>query len=78
MASLAALSRLAFGLDAKERLKAEPRKLSILYYQGEKAPCPCVVDGVMLATQASPGQGAVAESPSEKAPLGIVSRYRYP
>jgi hypothetical protein len=38
------------GLDAKERLKAEPRKLSILYYQGEKAPCPCVVDGVMLAT----------------------------
>ena len=45
------------GLDAKERLKAEPRKLSILYYQGEKAPCPCVVDGVMLATQASPGQG---------------------
>jgi hypothetical protein len=44
------------GLDAKERLKAEPRTLSILYYQGEKAPCPCVVDGVMLATQASPGQ----------------------
>jgi hypothetical protein len=27
------------GLDAKERLKAEPRKLSILYYQGDKAPC---------------------------------------
>ena len=60
------------GLDAKERLKAEPRKLSILYYQGEKAPCPCVVDGVMLATQASPGQGTV-QIASEKAPSGLLA-----
>jgi formylmethanofuran dehydrogenase subunit E len=60
------------GLDAKERLRAEPRKLSILYYQGEKAPCPCVVDGVMLATQASPGQGTVQIAP-EKAPSGMMA-----
>ena len=60
------------GLDAKERLKAEPRKLSILYYQGDNAPCPCIVDGVMLATQASPGQGTV-QIASEKAPLGLLA-----
>ena len=60
------------GLDAKERLKAEPRGLSILYNQGEKAPCPCVVDGVMIATQASPGQGTV-QIASEKAPPGFMA-----
>jgi formylmethanofuran dehydrogenase subunit E len=60
------------GLDAKERLKADPRGLSILYYQGEKAPCPCIVDGVMLATQASPGQGTEQISP-EKAPPGLMA-----
>jgi formylmethanofuran dehydrogenase subunit E len=60
------------GLDAKERLKAEPRRLSIVYYQGEKAPCPCVVDGVMLATQASPGQGTVQVA-TEKAPPGSMA-----
>jgi formylmethanofuran dehydrogenase subunit E len=60
------------GLDARERLKAEPRTLSILYYQGEKAPCPCVVDGVMLATQASPGQGTVRVA-TEKAPPGLMA-----
>jgi formylmethanofuran dehydrogenase subunit E len=60
------------GLDAKERLKAEPRGLSIVYYQGEKAPCPCVADGVMLATQASPGQGTV-QIAAEKAPAGTMA-----
>jgi formylmethanofuran dehydrogenase subunit E len=60
------------GLDARERLKAEPRGLSVLYYQGEKAPCPCVVDGVMLAVQASPGQGTVQVAP-EKAPAGLIA-----
>jgi formylmethanofuran dehydrogenase subunit E len=60
------------GLDAKERLKAEPRELSIIYYQGEKVPCPCVVDGVMLATQASPGQGTVQVA-TEKAPPGLMA-----
>jgi formylmethanofuran dehydrogenase subunit E len=60
------------GLDAKERLKAEPRGLSILYYQGKKAPCPCMVDGVMLATQASPGQGT-EQIAAEKAPTGLMA-----
>ena len=61
-----------FPQHARERLKAEPRTLSILYYQGEKAPCPCVVDGVMLATQASPGQGTVQVA-TEKAPPGLMA-----
>ncbi len=60
------------GLDAKDRLKAEPRGLSVVYYQGEKAPCPCIVDGVMLAIQASPGQGTVQVA-SEKPPAGLMA-----
>ncbi len=60
------------GLDAMQRLHAAPRGLSILYYQGETAPCPCVVDGVMLAIQASPGQGTVQVS-TEKAPAGSMA-----
>jgi formylmethanofuran dehydrogenase subunit E len=60
------------GLDAKERLKAEPRGLSFIYYKGDKAPCPCIADGVMLATQASPGQGTEQISP-ESAPSGAMA-----
>jgi formylmethanofuran dehydrogenase subunit E len=60
------------GLDAMQRLKSEPRGLSILYYQGETAPCPCVVDGVMLAAHASPGQGTVQVA-AEKAPAGLMA-----
>jgi formylmethanofuran dehydrogenase subunit E len=57
------------GLDAQERLKGEPRGLAVTYYMGEKAPCPCIADGVMLATQASPGQGTL-QIAAEKAPAG--------
>jgi FmdE, Molybdenum formylmethanofuran dehydrogenase operon len=60
------------GLDAKERLKADPRGLSVTYYNGEKPPCPCVADGVMIATQASPGQGTL-QMGSEKATPGIMA-----
>ena len=37
------------------------------YWKGAKAVCPCVLDGVMLAVNASPGQGTVAIAP-EPAP----------
>jgi hypothetical protein len=57
------------GLDALERLKAEPRSLAVSYYSGTKAPCPCIADGVMLATRASPGQGTL-QVMGEKAPAG--------
>src|ERR1700726_492398 len=60
------------GLDAADRLKADPRGLSVTYYNGEKPPCPCVADGVMIATQASPGQGTL-QMASEKAPPGIMA-----
>ncbi len=60
------------GLDAKDRIKADPRGLTLIYYTGEKAPCPCIADGIMLATQASPGQGTLLIAP-EKAPAGQLA-----
>ena len=60
------------GLDARERLKADPRGLTVIYYSGEKPPCPCIADGVMLATGASPGQDTLQIS-SEKAPPGSTA-----
>jgi formylmethanofuran dehydrogenase subunit E len=60
------------GLNARERLKADPRGLTVIYYNGEKPPCPCIADGVMLATGASPGQGTLQIS-SEKAPPGSMA-----
>jgi formylmethanofuran dehydrogenase subunit E len=63
---------IGIGLDAKERIKADPRGLAVTYYTGEKAPCPCIADGVMLATNASPGQGTLVIAP-EKAPAGMLA-----
>jgi formylmethanofuran dehydrogenase subunit E len=60
------------GLDARDKLKADPRGLTVTYYNGTKPPCPCVADGVMIATQASPGQGTLQISP-EKAPEGDMA-----
>ena len=59
-------------LDAKEKLHADPRGLTVTYYNGTKPPCPCVADRVMIATQASPGQGTLQISP-EKAPDGLMA-----
>jgi formylmethanofuran dehydrogenase subunit E len=60
------------GLDARERLKAEGRDLTVTFYSGEKAPCPCIVDGIMIATSASPGQGTL-QVVAEKAPAGVLA-----
>jgi FmdE, Molybdenum formylmethanofuran dehydrogenase operon len=60
------------GLDALQRLKAEPRGVTVMYYTGEKPPCPCIADGIMIATQASPGQGTLQIAP-EKAPAGLMA-----
>jgi len=60
------------GLDSLARLKAEPRTVAVTYYSGEKAPCPCIADGVMIATQASPGQGTL-QVMAEKAPPGMLA-----
>jgi formylmethanofuran dehydrogenase subunit E len=60
------------GLDAAEKLKADPRGLTVTYYNGTRPPCPCVADGVMIATGASPGQGTLQIS-SDKAPDGMMA-----
>jgi formylmethanofuran dehydrogenase subunit E len=55
------------GLDAMQRLKADRHDVTVLYYDGGLPPCPCVADGIMIATQATPGQKTLLMSP-EKAP----------
>jgi hypothetical protein len=60
------------GEDAMKRLNAKPRELAVTYYSGEKVPCPCSVDGVMLAVSASPGQGSVQVA-AEKSPPGTFA-----
>jgi hypothetical protein len=55
------------GLDALQRLGAEPRGVTVVYYSGLKAPCPCPADGIAIATMASAGQGTLQVAP-EKAP----------
>jgi formylmethanofuran dehydrogenase subunit E len=60
------------GLDALQRLKAAPREVTVLYFDGEKAPCACFADGIMLATVASPGQRTL-QIAGEKAPPGVLA-----
>jgi len=60
------------GEDAMKRLDAKPRELAVTFYQGEGVPCPCPVDGVMLAISASPGQGSVTVA-AEKSPPGTFA-----
>ena len=62
------------GDDARQKLKAAPRDLDVTYYSGKAAPCPCVVDGIMIATYASPGQHTlrVANEPAAGGQFGRV------
>jgi formylmethanofuran dehydrogenase subunit E len=59
------------GLDALQRLDAQPRGLTVIYYSGPTAPCPCPADGIALATVASAGQGTLQVAP-EKSPDGTM------
>ena len=60
------------GLDASERLKAQPRELAVTYYDSDKSPCACFADGIAIATYASVGQRTLTISP-EKAPEGALA-----
>jgi formylmethanofuran dehydrogenase subunit E len=60
------------GLDARERIKVSERGLVVTYFNGEKAPCPCIADGVMLATDTSPGRGTLIVA-ADKAPPGMLA-----
>ena len=55
------------GLDASERLKSQPRELTVTYYDSDKSPCACFADGIAIATYASVGQRTLRIAP-EKAP----------
>ncbi|MGL5114570.1 MAG: formylmethanofuran dehydrogenase subunit E family protein [Beijerinckiaceae bacterium] len=62
------------GDDAMKTLGAGPRQLDVTYHSGPQAPCPCIVDGVMIVTTASPGQGAlrVSSEPAGAAEHGRI------
>ena len=60
------------GLDAREEVEGGPARSQCDVLQTAKSPCPCVADGVMIATQASPGQGTLQISPQE-APPGLMA-----
>ena len=59
------------GLDALQRLGAEPRGVTVVYFSGPEAPCPCPADGIAIATMASAGQGTLQVAP-EKAPDDVL------
>jgi formylmethanofuran dehydrogenase subunit E len=59
------------GQDAMRQLNAQPRELDVTYYDGVATPCPCVADGIMIATYASPGQGTLRVA-AEKAPPELM------
>jgi formylmethanofuran dehydrogenase subunit E len=59
------------GQDAMKQLAAQPRELDVTYYDGVATPCPCVADGVMIATYASPGQGTLRVA-TDKAPADLM------
>jgi hypothetical protein len=67
------------GDDAMRTLGAGPRQVDVTYFAGPNAPCPCVVDGIMLVTASSPGQGTLRVA-TDKAAEGqhgrIVIRHR--
>jgi formylmethanofuran dehydrogenase subunit E len=52
------------GLDAMERLNAKPRELEVTYQDGASSPCPCVADGIMIATVATPGNNTLRVLPT--------------
>lgn len=56
------------GQDAMTRLGANRRQLDVTYFHGKDAPCPCIVDGVLTATSASPGQGTLRVAAEPAAP----------
>jgi formylmethanofuran dehydrogenase subunit E len=60
------------GLDAVERLKAQPRELTVIYYDSDKSPCACFADGIAIATTTSVGQRTLTIQ-SQKAPEGTLA-----
>lgn len=59
------------GEDALSRLGSQRRDVTVIYSTGGGAPCPCVADGIALATVASVGQGTLRLT-AEPAPEGTM------
>lgn len=62
--SLIALG-IRIGDDAMRQLQAKPRELDVTYYSGAEAPCPCAVDGILIAVSSSPGQNSLRVAPAQ-------------
>jgi len=60
------------GLDARDKLKLQPREAAVTYYDGAEAPCACFADGIAIATTASVGQRSLTVA-AEKAPPGMAA-----
>jgi formylmethanofuran dehydrogenase subunit E len=60
------------GLDSLQRLNAQPRDVTVTYYDSDASPCACLADGVAIATVASVGQRTL-QIASEKAPAGTMA-----
>jgi formylmethanofuran dehydrogenase subunit E len=59
------------GQDALKTLGVDPRQVEVTLIDGPKSPCACIVDGVMVATSASPGQRTLQVS-TERAADGVL------
>jgi formylmethanofuran dehydrogenase subunit E len=62
------------GEDALHRLGAGRRDVTVVYSTGGGAPCPCVADGIAIATMASVGQGTlrITPEPSPDGTMGVA------
>ena len=61
------------GEDALRRLEVARRDVTVIYSNGA-APCPCVADGIAIATEASVGQGTLRVTQERSPPdtLGVA------
>jgi formylmethanofuran dehydrogenase subunit E len=59
------------GEDALRRLGVVRGEVYVIYTSG-KAPCPCVADGIAIATQTSVGQGTLRVTTQRLAPAGAL------
>lgn len=60
---------LRIGETALRDLDAAPREVDVTFFDGADTPCACVVDGILVATSASPGQRTLRVA-AERAPQG--------
>ncbi|HUL67291.1 MAG TPA: formylmethanofuran dehydrogenase subunit E family protein [Burkholderiaceae bacterium] len=71
-------SYLALGIrigdEALPRLQAARTEVDVTVIDGPTTPCPCIADGLMIATGATPGRGTlrVAETKAPAGTFGIV------